>query len=347
MLVHILHMPARPSIHKRLAIKWAQQDAISQVVSAAAPQPSPACASRTFEDELSALCEQLFTETGGMAPMVPVLPEQPPVSGTPTGLAKNACLSKGEAAALDILSLFDQKQEEVDDFGDGPSIMEKPERDPSMADISSLRDTSMRETKIWRSATEIEKVREQKYRSPMQKLLDVERHHRGCARGACCVYSMWYDPAWGGHGNCTHKCTISHGAFARCGPSLFALGLPPLDRPGELRRDNDRIRWIPPTNLVRPSKRRRRIHPQCDQKNHSEGEIALPFDATSHHDHHTAISSVNKAHRECQPKRTRKHLSTVSRVRKSLGRRTFGKLSNSKKVFRQLSRSLEETHKRL
>jgi len=315
----------------------------------AASQPGSESPASQFENELSALCKQLLEIPECVAPVVSAFPEQQGLPGIAANASKDDVVSKGEEAALDILSFFEEKEEragwrEIDDF-ETASVGDVPEPEPTNEDINSLRELAVREACIWKSATEIEKIREQKNRSPMQKMLDRERHHRGCARGACCVYSMWYDPKFRGHGNCAHKCTISHGAFARCGPSLFALGLPPLDYPGELRRDPNRIEWVRPQPVVRTRKRNRRVYSASHKEDNQEREAAVQVDAPLHHDHDAAVPEADPAHRKCVARRARTNVSTVSRVRKCMGRRSFGKLQDGKKVFRQLSRALEDYHK--
>src|SRR3954471_17703577 len=44
---------------------------------------------------------------------------------------------------------------------------------------------------------------------------------RGCERGLCCVYSMWFDPEFVHSGSCVHRCVFSLGRFPTCGPSLL------------------------------------------------------------------------------------------------------------------------------
>lgn len=44
---------------------------------------------------------------------------------------------------------------------------------------------------------------------------------RGCERGLCCMYSMWFDPKYVCVRKCTHRCNFSRGSLTHCGPSLL------------------------------------------------------------------------------------------------------------------------------
>ncbi len=54
-----------------------------------------------------------------------------------------------------------------------------------------------------------------------KKSMRFGHDYGGCERGLCCVYSMWFDPEYVHSRKCTHRCNLSLGRFAHCGPSLF------------------------------------------------------------------------------------------------------------------------------
>ena len=189
------------------------------------------------------------------------------------------------------------------------------------------RKLSDEEEKLYQAAARREKKTPQAEFSAVQKLWINEFHHRGCARGACCVFSMWYHPAWGGHRNCTHKCTISSGDFAHCGPSLLSLDLPPLDYPIDTWGDSSRVekRTFP----AYPEARRRnmRILAAMRKKRYKKIPFTLSLDEARDNDRDEVVASKN----ECDTtvnrrKRTSRGVSTVQKIRKCMGRRKFGKL---------------------
>lgn len=305
-----------------------------------------------FADELSALCDAFLATPGPMAAVLEPLPQSSRFPGdlldvaSQYNCAQEPTPSAGEQAVLDLVGMLTEETEK-DDFGDDPAAAKVAEVgveyicEPTEADVGTVRRAADVERKRWLKAH----TWERQNRTKMQKLYDDAVYHRGCARGACCVYSMWYNPKFGGHGNCTHQCTVSPGAVSRCGPSLLALDLPPLNHPGYFRRDqrgNDAATGDHPAPTCQ---RTRRVYTKLRPNSHPPAQAALPAPAPCGDDHQPVVAPSTTCHPEpdeCRPKRTRHPMSTVSRIRRRMGQRTFGKLEGRKKVLSQLSRSLEE-----
>lgn len=320
----------------KLAKQWADDDAQLPVAQQHA-QPGPSCPSASQIDAISALCAGLF-EVPQPAPVSHVLSESHGLPGDSTTLFSCEPETAADKAVFDLLEYF----EERDDFPETSNIVPDKsvvfEFDPQPRDIELLRRRAEAEGDKWREAHEIEKKKAHFERTPMQVLLDRERNRRGCARGACCVYSMWYDPEFGGHGNCTHQCTVSHGALARCGPSLLALDLPPLDYPGDFRGNTDRVVRRAQASCIGIRKRNRRVLSKV-RKNGDQKEAApLSSDATCNNNSDPVVASINKRRAvRNKPGRARKYVPPVQRIRKCMGKRTFGKVQKRPKVFHELS----------
>ena len=338
---------------KQLALKWLAEDDEPVVTRPSIVSPNPAL---SFEDQLSAICDKLLENPGPIGALDSGVLESPRVPSDPSPVEETLSsdetegLDAADAAVLDILLEFDQadmhkaekggggggrdRDGECDDFDESVVFQ------PKLENIECLRETVRRESAQWQSAHVLEKAKARlSERTPMQVLYDRERNRRGCARGACCVYSMWYDPTYGGHGNCTHRCTVSPGAVARCGPSLFALDLPSLDYPGDFGGNTNRTYSRAQGNFNIACKSNRRLLSQLCKKRHSPEPVALSAHAARHHD---SLAIVPTATTESAgaarggAKRTRKNLSTVSRIRKNLGRRNFGKLERQKEIVHEL-----------
>lgn len=306
----------------------------------APPAPiMPPVPARTFEDELSALCDALLEGPDAAGALAGALPQSPGVPGDSNAAA--SCLSATEAAddaALDILEQFSEEKERGGQDGECDDFDETKVFEPKQHHIDHLNATIREESRKWLDAHATEKAERAVFeRSPMQVLWDRKRNHRGCARGACCVYSMWYDPAFGGHGNCTHKCTVSPGAVARCGPSLFALDLPPLDYPGDFGGNTDRTVRRPPASYNLARKSTRRLLRKLGKTSHSVEQTPVSSHATCNHHSLAIVAPTAPVPTPRGSKRTRKNMSPVSRVRKRLGQRSFGKLKNGPKVLPELS----------
>lgn len=294
---------------------------------ARARSPSPA---QRFENELSALVRQLSENPGELASLVQDVSSSPGVP--PTSCAASAPASTSEQAALDILAEFD----------DFPAA---PEPEPTHDDVDRLRKTTEREKKAYRDAQRMEKAKNWHSRTAMQVLYDRERDRRGCARGACCVYSMWYDPEFGGHGNCTHKCTVSHGAIARCGPSLFALDLPPLHYPGDTGGNDDRdVRWAPPT--VKGVRSKRRAVSRSSQGGHPRTQVAIQHDETRDDYCFAALAGKNSRRGQRGSKRDGANLSTIQAVRNGVGQSKKRRGETRAKVLYELPTLVGRNDKR-
>ena len=320
-------------------------------------RPMSPVPSSYIKDELSALCSQLFEGTDGISALGGILPQSPRLSANSTVVTD--VVSKHEsdgsddadAAALDIFNFLEQKEKERESGEAGAECEEIDEFDetkifePKQHHLDCFRKTVREESRKWMDAHAVEKTKARLYdRSPMQVLWDRERNHRGCARGACCVYSMWYDPKFGGHGDCTHKCTVSHGVIARCGPSLFALDLPPLDYPGDFGGNpGGTVERAPPTyNIARKSNRR--ILSKLRKASHSGQQTSLPSNETCDDNRLAVVAEAAPEKGKRGTKRNRKNLSAVSRIRKRLGQRSFGKLKNGPKVLPELSCVVAANH---
>ena len=307
---------------------------------AAAISAAPTCLSLPpgdFERQLSALCEQISQGSVPTSDVAPVFHGQHGVSRDHSDAQVDVQQDSAEPdpfapsadAALELLDAFEEK----DDFPECSFY----EYEPSQLDLELLRSTVQSEHKRWDAATSSEKAAGHFERTAMQVLLDRERNRRGCARGACCVYSMWYDSTFKScHGNCNHQCTISHGALARCGPSLFALDLPPLDYPGDFRRDPSGV--VTRTPPVAPAVRRkyRRMRPQSHKKGDSSPQAALPFDASCDNNSHAIVAKNHPSPPQRRTKRDGLIVSAIQRVRKRMGQRTFGKVQKRPKVVYEL-----------
>lgn len=160
----------------------------------------------------------------------------------------------------------------------------------------------------------------------LPEMQNLCRRHRGCARGSCCVYSMWNDMRWLGHRECAHECSVSHGRFAHCGPSLFEIDLPPLD-PAKCDRGDkcpDRRGGAQPDPAVLRTNwavyRRR-----CQARN-PKPQAAVPSHETQCKPCKPPVASVPQKPPSGVKKRRASHVPVVQRIRKRMGSRSFGKL---------------------
>lgn len=143
---------------------------------------------------------------------------------------------------------------------------------------------------------------------------------------------MWYDPRFKCVRRCQHRCRISHGRFAHCGPSL-------LEDSGrarsfaELTRRNPSLvkaRGTDFTELVLPKRRKakkRTDHKASNQDPETPKAIDVPC-------HHHPIPIVAKPYPKPERTRNPRSVTSISRIRKCLGSRSFGKLNKrgTKKV---------------
>jgi hypothetical protein len=323
--------------------------------------PSP---SRSLEANLSAICDRLLANPGQVASMVAVFPGSSPISSTEEFIASSpprdfdADSEAGAQAAIELLNEL-EGLEERDDFANDNSatirdVVKEKQRDITPELLESFRNQIQYENKCWSDAKREEEKKtksHKKYidtRTDVQKLWDIERHHRGCARGACCVYSVWYDPEFGGHGNCHHKCAVSHGSDKRCGPSLLALDLPTLYYPSDTRGDNSRVVFVPPPSNPRLWKQKHRVLSRDSKKSNKKTQIALSFNETRHNDILVAVAP--KEHepslKKCRKQRVRKIVPTIQRVRTCMGKRAFGKVSRRPQVFHELPKTVDTTDDR-
>lgn len=155
---------------------------------------------------------------------------------------------------------------------------------------------------------------------------------RGCRRGFCCVYSMWYDPNYRCVRECKHRCHLSRGRFAHCGPSLLEACDLARDF-AEFASRNPR-RFELRSDMCAPfvfSKRRAPQKQLPRQESNFAPEAPLPTHEACRH-HPVPLVAV------CNPKPKRRSNPpgppSISRIRKRMGSLTFGKLhkERSKKI---------------
>lgn len=157
-------------------------------------------------------------------------------------------------------------------------------------------------------------------------------HTGGCRHGFCCVYSMWYDPVYVHVGECTHVCSISPGRFPHCGPSLFEDCLPARDFARFARRHARKLGTGGPHGTGVVFSRRRRPQKMAkdglfDQKSYQIAEVA--FTPAASHKRDRVAPVENKVP---PPKRERhkRHHTAISRIRKCMGTRAFGRIGKTR-----------------
>ncbi len=156
--------------------------------------------------------------------------------------------------------------------------------------------------------------------------LPVQRDHRGCERGLCCVYSMWNDPVFIGHGKCVHRCKVSHGSLSVCGPSLLEAHLPEVYLEEPTRRDCVRnLRRAPQDN--HPACRVRQvIRLRGSERGDSKSQTPISPDATRSVTRGHVVATAQPAAPVSRKRRAPTHSTSVSRIRKRMGQRGFGKV---------------------
>ena len=161
-----------------------------------------------------------------------------------------------------------------------------------------------------------------------QSFVQFAGRSRGCRRGFCCVYSMWYDSNYKCVRNCEHRCHLSRGGFAHCGPSLleacdlardFAEFASRNPRRFELRSDVC-------TPLVLSKRRTTRKHLPRQESNFAP-ETPLPPHEARHYD---PVPLVAVCHSKPKRRRNPHSSASISRIRKCMGSLAFGKLNKTR-----------------
>lgn len=160
----------------------------------------------------------------------------------------------------------------------------------------------------------------------LSELRELCRRHRGCAGGLCCVYSMWNDPAFLGHGGCAHECKISRGRFAHCGPSIFETNLFAEHLNGHSRGNQSRCR--PQHNGTDPELLRNnfQVYRRRRKASNSVPCSTIPPHAPLDNNSSATVAGIRAQCPRIITKRQKKNVSIVQRIRKRMGQRSFGKL---------------------
>jgi len=177
----------------------------------------------------------------------------------------------------------------------------------------------------------------------------IQRHHRGCERGACCVYSMWNDPAFLGHRECIHRCK-SHvwDGFKICGPSLLEVDLPPLDHPCRNGRDPAPNRGNTPPSDSKLCKRDKLLLCKLRKRRYSKTASTVSLDAPCTYNRTPTLErSGSSEEPEHKPKRARTVMSPVQRIRKRMGQRSFGRLTKRPQILPLVSETVSKPRRGL
>ena len=155
---------------------------------------------------------------------------------------------------------------------------------------------------------------------------------RGCERGLCCMYSMWFDPEYVCVRKCTHRCNFPSRRFAHCGPSLFEDSV--LARMfKEFARGNP-ARVAPRGGSVSPvifSKRRKVPKRVPDKKGDHKAQTPQALALSRPHDSIPAsLDGRETSHPKPKRARNTRGVSTVSRIRKCMGSTSFGRLGKKR-----------------
>lgn len=157
-----------------------------------------------------------------------------------------------------------------------------------------------------------------------ESFVQVTGYPRGCKWGMCCVFSMWFDSRYRCVRGCQHKCRLSHGRFAHCGPSLLedsgrARGF------AEFKGGNQSLLDAcgGGQNIQLLSKRRKPAKRGTRQEVHKNPETPEAAPAPCNHNRVPLVAHpYPKSKRVRNPKRS----TPVSRIGKCMGSLSFGKL---------------------
>lgn len=164
--------------------------------------------------------------------------------------------------------------------------------------------------------------------------LQFFRDNRGCERGFCCVYSMWFDPSYICLRKCTHTCHISRGRFAHCGPSLLENSVLTRNFIKFARRNQcnlaPRGEDCTPHILSKRRKVQKRPREECPppQTSNPSPSPPLPVHAPCIHTRGPAVE-LEAPH--AKRRRSKRDISSLSRIRKCMGSRTFGRIGSKGK----------------
>lgn len=155
---------------------------------------------------------------------------------------------------------------------------------------------------------------------------------RGCERGFCCMFSMWFDPKYVCVRECTHRCNFSRGRISHCGPSLledcllaryfaeFTRQYPDAVRPKQFP-ETFRSRFCSDRAVF--SKRRPPAKRIPSEESHHSPRAATPPPLPCTLNRFHTVQMPNP-----QPKRARnpRRSTAISRIGKCLGSTSFGRL---------------------
>ncbi len=146
------------------------------------------------------------------------------------------------------------------------------------------------------------------------------------------MFSMWHDPRFKCVRECRHRCRLSHGRFPHCGPSL-------LEDSGRARSFAEFARRNPglvkargsDSSFLVLSKRRKPPKRTHTKESHQNPKNAQKIDVPRNYD---PIPIVAKPYPKPERVRDPRSSTSLSRIGKCLGSRSFGKLTQrgTKKV---------------